>query len=790
MDWFLHPGYLWFAAAGSIPVIIHLINRQKYRRVRWAAMPFLLAAIRKMRRRLQVENLLLLLVRIAVLLLLALVVARPLLSSGLASAADASDTHLVLVLDASFSMGYRSGQKTPLDRAKAGAAALLDGLKPGERDRASLIVWTDAPHAVIGPPTNDLGRAKSAVADVALSDRGNRLGALLPVLLDVLEKSDNRRKRIVLFTDLQRTAWDVPDAEAARANDALKALTAKPGVSVTVMDVGENDPRNRAAVRFAAEDDVVVARRPVRLTAEVQNFSPENIPALAVSLVVDDDRKQTLSLPLDAGASGQVTFRYEFPAPGPHALRVELDPDFLAADDRRHLSVDVREQIRVLAVDGEEGGGPASEDETFFFTRALSPSREAIDRASLFQVERVGPLAFAGHRLDRTDVVVLANVGDLSEERAEALEAFVRDGGGLLVALGDQVDAALYNRLLWRDGRGLLPLSLGERCVDYAWDRPVALAKIDFTHAGLRFFRPFEAVFGSLLSFEFFRTGPAADPAPVPAVPPGAPGVPSASAGPPIRVLGRYEDPDESPWLAEREFGRGRVLLLTTSLDAEWNYMPKAPPYAVLWNELGKALAARTNDGRNLAVGEWIRMTIREREFARSFRLETPGEGYVSLIPAKISDERYVLQFPGGESAEIADAHEASEKPSETPADSGTPRPAGRDDASRAGVGTAGIYRLLRPEEGGAGAGAEEGDTLACFAVNVRPEESDLERTSDEEIRRRFPGFKFESPTLDRDDPSKVSVRNDTSTLWRWFLFGVLALLATESLLAWRFNRS
>ena len=97
------------------------------------------------------------------------------------------------------------------------------------------------------------------------------------------------------------------------------------------------------------------------------------------------------------------------------------------------------------------------------------------------------------------------------------------------------------------------------------------------------------------------------------------------------------------------------------------------------------------------------------------------------------------------------------------------------------GVSAAGIYRLLRPE----GSPGETGETLACFAANVRPEESDLERTSVEEIRRRFPGFKFEEK-----EPAQARSAAPASNLWRYLLYAVIGFLAMESVMAWRFNRS
>src|SRR5258706_7819918 len=96
---FFNPGLMWFALGGAIPVIIHLLHRQKYRRVRWAAMEFLLAALKKTQRRLQLENLILLLLRVLIMLLVAMAIARPFFREAPLDLLADSDTHHLFVID-------------------------------------------------------------------------------------------------------------------------------------------------------------------------------------------------------------------------------------------------------------------------------------------------------------------------------------------------------------------------------------------------------------------------------------------------------------------------------------------------------------------------------------------------------------------------------------------------------------------------------------------------------------------------------------------------------------------
>src|ERR1700722_11467709 len=150
---FANAPLLYALAAAGVPVVIHLLNRRKYREVPWAAMRFLLSAIRKNRRRLRVEQWLLLAIRTLVVLLVVSAMARPFLESFGAVIAGIR-THKVIVLDGSLSMGYRSGESSRFDQAKAVATQLVKEARGG--DRISVIMMGAPPRVVIGDPSSDL----------------------------------------------------------------------------------------------------------------------------------------------------------------------------------------------------------------------------------------------------------------------------------------------------------------------------------------------------------------------------------------------------------------------------------------------------------------------------------------------------------------------------------------------------------------------------------------------------------------------------------------------------------
>ncbi len=751
---FLSPGLAWFAMAGSIPVIIHLLNRQRYRRVRWAAMEFLLAALQKTRRRLQLENLLLLLLRVLILVLLALAIARPYLTGGVLPVTS-KQVHLVLAVDVSASMGYRQGQKTPLARAKEAAAALIRSLQGAEGDLVTIVPFHERPGIVFGPA--GALRSDRALAfleeEVRLTDFGTSLPRLVDHLRELLDRPETSRpeRRVYVLTDFQRTAWQVEEPARERFEKALADLGRK--ADVVFVPCGAPEPANRTIAHLAARSRVVLARRPATFEVRVRNNGPHPVPGLGVTFKVDRANPQTDRVALEPRSAQDLQFTCEFAEPGPHLVTAEAEGDFLGADDVRHLAVQVLDAIHVLVVDGEPGpGGRGFEGESDYLRLALNPRPDEPGRPGVFAVTVETPASFDEKKLGRYAAVVLANVDTLSEAKVRALEAFVRAGGGLLVTAGDQIDRLTYNELLFKGGRGLLPA----RLVDVAGDKGRApeharrLVEIDFRHPALDFFRDrLQAALGSLVVFEYLRTE-----------------VDAADAS--VRVLARYDDAGQSPALLERRFGRGKVLLLTTTIDAEWNLMPGRPPYLVLFHELGKHLAERPDGALNVHVGEPFQLLLRMDRYARDFTLVTPRQEHIKLYPS-IREDHFLLSHPS--------VPEASE--------GGTPdAPPAANVPAQLGLTEAGVYELLRP--GGSGAA----DAVVSYATaNVRPEEGDLEPTTEDEIRRAHPAFRFTLAAEPTAAAAAAGVAAPAHNLvWTWFLWAVLALLLAESLLAWRFG--
>ncbi|HYE98584.1 MAG TPA: BatA domain-containing protein [Planctomycetota bacterium] len=750
---FFNPAFLWFALGGLIPVILHLLHRQKFRRVRWAAMEFLLAALKKTQRRLQLENLLLLLLRILVLVLLALAVARPFFREAPLGAFVDSDAHHIFVIDNSASMGYKRAQHTSLDVARRAAEKVLEEIRTSEQDRFSLVTLSQYPETLL-KARNRKEFVKAAIQELKPSDYGTSLHATLLEIRSLLDAPEirNRDRHVYLFTDLQRVGWESrDDAEARRFAELLKELSRRPSTWFSIYDAGTTDAHNAALVDLRLNDRVVTTKRTARFTAEIHNFSPTPRPAAGVHFYVNDSLARTEQVVLPPNATIPVEFEYDFREAAPYSVRVSLDPDYLDADDHRHAALDVKSALRGLVVDGDPGDSPKT-SETYAFATALDPTRQA----QYFSVDVKTPELFSAEGLEAYDFLVLANVQSLTSDKVEKIERFVRRGGGLFLTLGARVDKVSFNEAFWAGGRGLSPAALEDvvgQAPEGQLERGVE-RRIGRFAAGHPVFRAFQKqLMASLYGLVFYKHYTVKD-------------------FDPDKVLAALDDNFGSPLMLEKPFGDGKVLLLTSTIDEEWNAGIQAhPPFIVLSFETAQYLASRPSARRNLFVGDLLHASLPVEMYQPPFLLETPVEGVVTLPAQAPKEERFFdLFYPAK-------------------AKSDDPRVLRNE-----GLRHAGRYKLTRSAQ------RDDEKLVGWFAVNMGPRspsreeiqraEGNLERLTREEIQKRFPDFKVEFRGEKREGTTEMELASPpASGLWKHLLYLVVGLMLAESVLATLFGR-
>jgi hypothetical protein len=616
---FLAPLLIWGTLLGAIPIIIHLLNRRRFRVVEWAPMRHLKLTIRRNRRRIQIEQLLLLLVRIALPVLLFLLLARPVLNpTGLEKwlVGGGRTSHIVLV-DDSLSMGYASAGPPAFHRAREAAGAVLGASNP--QDRCTLVA-ASAPrspvfHEVEGTRREELSGDALAMP---LSDTHASWPTVLAGVDEVVQSCTYPMRNLTIITDLRKSGWDSGVGDVARRWQ-------EQGVRVRILDVGDDEAGNLALLALVPRDRAILAGAETHWEATIRNDSPR-VLSRAKAILRVDDRPTEVPLPeIPPRQTVRVPLTARFPSQGMHDLSLQLPEDELAGDNQLWTAVPVKDSLLIRLVDGEPSSEPFGSEVDYL----AAPLSIGVGDAEAWRVEVVQEESFLNPRLEPADVLVLANVAAPTAEQARGLDRLVRGGMGLLIFTGGRVDTGLYNERLYRSGDSLLPVPLKAQ-VDEAIRgltvepvRPSPIEKLlDLKPSALE-----------RVAVRQFM------------------GVDEPAAGSDaVRVLARWNDPARSPGVVERIVGEGRVLLWTTTADRAGNDWPIEPSFVLAVREAVRGTARPTAFTHTVTAGERPTRVVHSSHQLANVRLTPPGGGEPkSLASAPTEDRASSDTTPGWE---------------------------------------------------------------------------------------------------------------------------------------------
>ncbi len=581
---------LWGLFLSVVPPLIHLLNRRRFRETQWAAMRFLAEALRKNSRRMRIEQLILLLVRIAILVLLVLGLAQPQLQTLGRLFASNVPTHRIILLDTSFSMGFEGPTETRFQQAQQIAKEIAESARQG--DAFNLVrICSSEPRVIIRKPTFQADELLREIEQQVLPDeRGELHPALLEIDKLLQGLPEIPQKEVLVISDFQQSCWQ-PDASGKPVE--IRGLLKKIGAAarLVLIDVGQGGQDNHAVTDLRAQEDFHAIRQPARFKISATTFS-RMLEDTQIEFFVDGKLQASRQLSLQPFTEVSEDFAYTFATGGEHLVQARLTRDGLPVDDQRQLSIRVKDQIRVLCVNGKLAGR-LRDTATFHLQLALAPSStESTGQALIHpQVIKYGELR--GFDLSQFDCVFLCNVSALDSAEAQLLENYLKSGGGVVWCLGDRVDTASYNRVLFKGGQGILPAEIGERRGNAKDQKQIfEFDPLEFQHPIVKVFQgnP-DAGLERTQTFEYFQT--------------------KLAARNPGRVVMGFNSGD--PAIIESRVGAGKSLLITTPLDQSWGNWAIWPSFLPLMQEIVFYTVSSDTGGQKLLVGEAWQRTLQTR---------------------------------------------------------------------------------------------------------------------------------------------------------------------------------
>ncbi len=700
---FLAPVMLAGLLAAAVPVVIHLIHRRQARILPIATLRFLRQIPARTIRKRQLEEYILLAARMLLLALLALGAARPVLTDA---TAGGGATAAVVVLDDSYSMQYRVSGITRFTEAKEAAGRVVRTLAKG--DRAALITASRSSGATLATDLDGLVRKIGAALP---AERTRDLRAAMEKAFRLLEEAPEPNRELTLITDLQLRA-------TAPLLTKLKVRTEDRPIRITIIDVGVGDAANAGITGVGTGAGVAIAGESIRVSATIRNSSSAPLTTRAY-LVIGGERVAEERVSIAPNETAIVAFSTTAGLPGATGGEVVIDGDALMRDDVRHFVRPVIGRIPVLLVDGDPS--PIRyQDEAFFLQAALAPEDLGAENIrSPVNLTVVTPEEFSAQDLAPYRVLILANPPPFMSREITSIRAFVRRGGGLLLFGGNRVDTAAMNRDFGADReRGILPALISPPA-QLESDPEAVIPLEDADHRHPLFADLPEKALRDLTKIHV-RRALGADPL-------SAGGIVVASLA------------GGAPLIVTRDAGRGRVMLVTTSADADWGNFPLRPLFLPLMHRAIRILSGRGAEARSFLVGD-------------SASIPPPA---VDQPPPEITD-------PAGEIRRLAIE----------------PGPDGF--LAFGPLAATGLYRVR-----GSGIGEDY-----WFPVNVDPTEGDLTRISPKRLIERF-GSERTRLISDTGTLTEVLTRSrEGRPIWGFVLAAALLLLLFEGFFANRIARA
>lgn len=559
---FLAPALLAGLAAIGIPILVHLVQRERKTIQSFPSLMFLRRIPNQSVRRRAIRHWPLLALRILAFVLLAFAFSRPFLQGAGADLGGAGGArHVVVMLDRSASMGYGDHWT----RAQEAARRVIRSLGPGD---GGSLVFFGSDVEVGGRSEAGPGGLIDAVNRARPGQGDTRLGPALRAAAGMLETVKTPRREVVLISDFQKSGWD-PTLDVK-----LPAT-----VSLTTVSVAEPAPAANAAIVGLTLDQASDPKGIlVTAKARIINHSSQPVANREIALEVDGHRVAESRVSVAAGAATSVEFP-PFPVAGRTArVTARMAPDLLPADDVFNALVTVGSRVPVLIL---EGSSPAP-DSSLYLTRALEVASTPGFDPQIVRSDRV-----TAEQLSNAAVVVLNDAPPPTGEAGRRLAAAVHEGTGLFVLLGE--------RSAWTDASfDLLPGKLGAT-VDRAGAGGATIGYIDFSHPTFEIFRTPRS--GDFTAARVFRYRALTQPS---------------------KVLARFDDGGVA--VAERTVDRGRVVAMASTFDGSWNDLPLKPVFVPFVHAMMQYLGRYEEPRPWLLVGDMFNPADAPPAGARSKR--------------------------------------------------------------------------------------------------------------------------------------------------------------------------
>jgi hypothetical protein len=621
---FIYQPLTWGFLLVLLPLLIHLINMMRHRRVQWAAMDFLLASYRKHRRWVWLKQFMLLLLRMLAIAAVVAMLAKLVTDNQLGRFFGQKTTHHFVLIDDSLSMSQRTGSGSAFDRGRQLVQRLAASARTSdEPQRLTLIRYSRAARAgqnaapeefadLNAVPVNDsLAKAWEEQGDqFRVSQLAVTVEPALNVAEQLVENTQDQRCLLHIVSDFRRTDWD----QAASVRETLARLE-KTDTEIHLLQCVDQASSNLAVTTLRPDVGTQAAGVPLMMTVQVQNLSPQAVDQVKLktrsvfhptSAQGIESTAEATELPdllierIEAGATLTRQFQVFFNTPGSHVVEVALPTDAIEADNRRWCVVELESGESALIVDSDP-----EEKAAYYLESIFRPG----SKAKTGVVPSVQPIRYLRdatlEQLGSHHAIYLLDPPPLDASTLEKLRLYVQQGGGLTVFVGPNFNLPFYSN--WYES-GVFPVAL-QRLAAYDPEVSDQAADVQFEDHPI-----FRALLGARNPFaaairiqRYIATATNWNAPP--------------DSG--IDVLAKLRN--GAPLVAHRSVGDGQVVAFLTTLAPDWNNWVLEPSFIVVALQLHAHLALPQRPRVDRQVGETITLQVDTTQYEPELKFMMPG---------------------------------------------------------------------------------------------------------------------------------------------------------------------
>ncbi len=586
---FLNPAVLFGLLAASIPILIHLFNLRKLKKVEFSTLRFLKELQKNKIRKIKLKQWLLLALRVMIILFLVTAFARPTLKGvSIGGTTSAAKSTSVFILDNTFSMSVIDQKGSYFNQAKEAIKNLIQHMQEG--DDAALILLSNPDEQV--KTTSNLNDLEKQVDNAQISYSSGLLHNAIVNAGKMLSNSQNFNKEIYIFSDFQAKRL----GDENTFSDLSELLNNK--INLYTFDYAGKEVFNIGIDDLKTNTQIFEKGKPVSFNITLTNYSSKIADNVVVSLFINNERSGQQSVSLESKETKVLTMETDVKSTGYIDVRAEIEDDDINYDNKRYTNLFIPNEIPVIIFSN-------SNSDSRFVKLALTASGN--DRPIKITEKNLNQLS--SFNLSNYDAVIV--IGSEVENNIGRLKPYVESGGGLFLMPGENSSIDNFKKIT-----GALGISSPTKAVGKLNDNTnsILFDKVEFNHP------IFQDIFSSNekknvespeIYFHFdVKSG--------------------IKANEIISLI------DGSSFLSDYKIGKGKVLLMNTAPVLSWSNFPLKSIFVPLMNKAVYYLSSKDRNENNFIAGSTVNIHLPEIN-SPQLKIDRPDhtEEFINLEDSK-----------------------------------------------------------------------------------------------------------------------------------------------------------